>query len=60
LYLNKKRKRNLTDIDPLSAEEELSKNNYIQKNLKKFAYYNKPQGMMIEEIIQKVIEKHNE
>ena len=60
LYLNKKRKRNLTDIDPLTVEEELNKNNYIQKNLKKFAYYNKPQWMAIEEIIQKVVEKHNE
>jgi hypothetical protein len=38
--LNGKKKENLTDLNPLSEEEEKEMNKYVEENLKKFDYYN--------------------
>jgi hypothetical protein len=43
LYLNGKKKRNLTDLDPLSDEDEYNMNKYVKDNLSKFEYFNDPQ-----------------
>jgi hypothetical protein len=40
LWLNKKKKENLTDLNPLTEEEEKEMNKYVEENLKKFDYYN--------------------
>ena len=41
LWLNWKKKENLTDLNPLSENEEKAMNDYVSENLKKFDYYNK-------------------
>lgn len=56
LYLNGKKKRNLTDLDPLSNEEEYEMERYVKDNLSKFEYYNEPKGIELERLIQKIIE----
>jgi hypothetical protein len=40
LWLNGKKKENLTDLNPLTEEEEKEMNKYVEENLKKFDYYN--------------------
>lgn len=42
LWLNWKKKENLTDLAPLTPEEEKEMNDYVDENLKKFDYYNDP------------------
>jgi hypothetical protein len=42
LFLNSKKKRNLTDIDPLSVEDKLKMDNYIKSKLREFDYVNHP------------------
>jgi hypothetical protein len=54
--LNGKKKRNLTDLDPLSNEEEYEMERYVKDNLSKFEYYNEPKGIELERLIQKIIE----
>lgn len=60
LYLNNKKKRNLTDLDPLSDEEEYDMEKYIETNLSKFKYYNNPSGMELEELIELIIKYNND
>jgi hypothetical protein len=43
LWLNKKKKRNLTDLAPLSAEDKAYMDNYVSKKLNQFAYHNSPE-----------------
>lgn len=56
LFLNWKKKRNLTDIDPLSDEEQYSMGKYIQDNLSKFDYYNEPKWIELEKLVEKIME----
>lgn len=60
LWLNNKKKRNLTDLDPLSAEDKTYMDNYVKKNLKTFDYYNNPKWLELEELVNLIIEKKNE
>ena len=60
LFINNKKKRNLTDIAPLSDEDRTKMNIYVQQKLKQFDYHNNPNGMPIEDIVQMIIEKHKQ
>lgn len=60
LWLNKKTKRNLTDLDPLTSEEKTYMDNYVNKNLKKFDYYNNPKWIELEELANLIIKKKEE
>lgn len=57
LWLNWKKKENLTDINPLSPEEEKQMNNYVNENLKKFDYYNNANWLTLEELVLLINEK---
>lgn len=60
LYINKKKKRNMTDIDPLSEVDQRSMDKYVQEKLRQFDYHNCPNGMKIEDIIDLIMQKYNE
>lgn len=57
LWLNWKKKENLTDINPLSPEEEKQMNDYVSENLKKFDYYNNANWLTLEELVLLINEK---
>lgn len=57
LWLNWKKKENLTDINPLSPEEEKQMNDYVNENLKKFDYYNNANWLTLEELVLLINEK---
>jgi len=60
LFLNWKKKRNLTDLDPLSNEDQIKMDNYIKKQLWMFDYCNYPQWIELNDLINIVLEKENE
>jgi len=60
LFINNKKKRNLTDIDPLSDDDRVKMDIYVQQKLKQFDYYNNPNGMAIEDIVQMIIDRHKQ
>lgn len=60
LYINKKRKRNLTDLDPLTPQEQHELNTYVKNYISKFKYHNNPQGETIEDIIDLIVAKNKE
>lgn len=57
LWLNWKKKENLTDINPLSPEEEKQMNDYVNENLNKFDYYNNANWLTLEELVLLINEK---
>jgi hypothetical protein len=57
LWLNWKKKENLTDINPLSPEEEKQMNDYVNENLKKFDYYNNANWLTLDELVLLINEK---
>lgn len=57
LWLNWKKKENLTDLNPLTPEEEKQMNDYVSENLKKFDYYNNPNWLTLEELVLLINEK---
>lgn len=58
LYINKKKKRNLTDLEPLTEQEQQELDIYVKNYISKFKYHNNPQGEFIEDIIDLIIEKN--
>ena len=42
LYLNGKKKRNMTDIEPLTPEDKSTMDRYVEGKLKQFDYHNEP------------------
>lgn len=60
LFINKKKKRNLTDIEPLTTIEKQSMDNYIAKKLRQFEYHNNPNWMKIEDVVDIVIDKQKQ
>lgn len=60
LEFNWKRKRNLTDIEPLTKEECIRKDKYVKEKLDQFDYYNNPDGMELEELSKLIIEKEEQ
>ena len=57
LWLNWKKKENLTDLNPLTESEEKEMNNYVSENLKKFDYYNNPNWISIADLNKLISEK---
>ncbi len=60
LFMNNKRKRNLTDIEPLTQEEQKSLNEYIKKYLARFDHYNNPAWITLQELVDMLVEKRNQ
>lgn len=60
LYINKKRKRNLTDLEPLTDQEQLALDQYVKNYISKFKYHNNPQWEAIEDIVDLIIAKNKE
>jgi hypothetical protein len=60
LFVNWKKKRNITDIDPLSDQEKIEMDDYVKTKLKQFDYHNSPKGMSLEWIIEMIISKEKE
>lgn len=60
LFLNGKKKRNLTDIDPLAPDDRARMDRYVDDKLKQFVYYNSPKGMSLEDLVTLIIDKSNE
>lgn len=52
-----KTKINLTDLNPLSEQEQKDMDEYVQKNLKRFDYYNDPKGIKLEDLINLIKQK---
>lgn len=57
LWLNWKKKENLTDLNPLTPEEEKQMNDYVSENLKKFDYYNDPNWISLANLNKLISEK---
>lgn len=57
LYNHWKTKMNLTDLKPLTPEEEQDKDRYIEEQLKAFDYYNNPKGMKLEDVVRVIEEQ---
>jgi RecA/RadA recombinase len=60
LFINGKKKRNLTDLDPLSDEDRSKMDKYVDDKLKQFEYHNEPKGMELDKLVDLLIEKNNE
>lgn len=60
LYINGKKKRNMTDIDPLSSGEKIKMDSYVESKLKQFDYHNDPNWMQLEDIISMILKKKKE
>lgn len=57
LWLNWKKKENLTDLNPLTEEEEKEMNKYVEENLKKFDYYNNANWISLDKLVNLISEK---
>ena len=57
LWLNKKKKENLTDLNPLTEEEEKEMNKYVEENLKNFDYYNNANWLSLDKLVNIISEK---
>lgn len=60
LFMNGKRKRNITDLDPLTAEEQKALNAYVEKYLSRFEHINRPWWIAPDELYEILINKSNE
>ena len=60
LWLNWKKKENLTDLNPLTENEEKEMNDYVQTSLKKFDYYNNPNWISLADLNKLISEKSME
>ena len=60
LWINKKKKRNLTDLDPLTSEEQKNMDAYVDNNIDKFDHHNNPNGMELDDMVKFIIDKSEE
>jgi len=60
LFLNNKKKRNLTDLEPLTRDEKYQKDKYVKEKLAQFDYHNAPKGMELDDIVDLIVEKQKE
>jgi len=60
LWVNWKSKRNLTDLEPLTYEEEKVMNEYVEKQLVKFDSFSDPKWIELEELVKMIIQKNDE
>ena len=47
----------LTNLDPLSIEDRIDMEKYVNQNLNKFEYYNNPNGLPLDELLQVISDK---
>lgn len=57
LFNHWKTKINLTDLAPLTESEEQDKERYVDERLKKFAYYNSPKWISLNELVNVISQK---
>ena len=57
LFNHWKTKINLTDLAPLTESEEQDKERYVDECLKKFAYYNSPKWISLNELVNVINQK---
>jgi hypothetical protein len=50
LRFHNKTKENLTDLNPLSEEEQKDLDNYIKQEMSKFDSYSNPNGLSLQEL----------
>lgn len=55
-----KTKRNLTDIDPLSQDEREEMDLYVEDYISKFDYYNNPNGITLDSLVDILLAKRRE
>lgn len=60
LEFNNKTKKNMTDLDPLTENEKRSMEKYIKDYLSRFEYYNEPNWLELDELIELIVQKNNE
>lgn len=60
LTINGKTKRNMTDLAPLTEEEQASMDRFVAWYLSQFEYYNNPAWLSIEELIDIMLKKLEE
>lgn len=60
LSINNKKKRNLTDLEPLDEREQDLLDRYVKAYLSKFKYYNNPNWETIDDLIDIIVKKNNE
>ena len=52
LWMNWKTKRNLTDLEPLTEQEQLKLDAYVERQLNKFDYFNNPEWIDLKDLIE--------
>lgn len=57
LWVNWKTKRNLTDLEPLTEQEQVSLDAYVDRQLNKFDYFNNPEWIDLKDLIELISEK---
>lgn len=57
LYANWYKKRNLTDLEPLTPEAKDKMDKYVNKQLKKFDSYSNPKGIALIDLVEMIKEK---
>lgn len=60
LFDNGKSKINLTDLEPLTDDEQMRMDLFITNYLNSFDYYNAPQGIDLDWLVDKIVEKYEE
>lgn len=60
MAINGKTKRNLTDLDPLDEEEQYRMEKYIEAYLRNFDYYNNPEWLDIDELVELLLNKQSQ
>lgn len=57
LWINWKTKRNLTDLEPLTEQEQLKLDAYVDRQLNKFDYFNNPEWIDLKDLIDLISQK---
>jgi len=60
LSINKKTKKHLTDLDPLTEQEQDLLNRYVKAYISKFKYHNNSNWETIDDLIDIIVKKNNE
>lgn len=60
LYANGYKKRNLTDLEPLSPDAQEKMDNYVNKQLKKFDSYSNPKWIALIDLVEMIKEKQKQ
>lgn len=60
LEFNGKTKKNMTDLAPLTETEKRSMDKYIKEYLSRFEYYNEPNWLELDSLIELIVKKNEE